>query len=244
MRNLKTGLLLLVLAVHVELPGQSDTGTEDPAGYAELVAKSYGIDQELVNGIQFVNRYKRCLGHPYFLDDRLMDGSLTIRGKVYQQLLLKYDLVTQDLELEYINDKGMKNRMIVIPDFVEGFHYGPYRFEMLDMMESGKRYYQVIHTGSFTCYVHWYKNLVPVVNNIDYLEECSDANQICWLEMDGVLNSFSNRRGFVALFPESSQKEIRGMLRREMFQFRNASPEALVGMLMKVSGLVEKGDAT
>lgn len=244
MRNLKIGVLLLVLAVNSELPGQSGTGLEDPFDYAELVVKSCGIDQELVNGTQFVNRYKRCLGHPYFLEDQLKDGSMTIRGNAYQDLLLKYDLVTQDLELEYTNDKGMKNRMIVIPDFIERFQYGPYQFEKLEFMESGMRYYQVIKTGRFVCYVHWYKNLVPVVNNIQYLEECSDANQIFWLDMDGKLNSFTNRRRFAALFPESSQKEIKGMLRRDMFRFRTASPKALTEMLIKVSGMAGKGDSS
>ncbi len=237
-------VFLLIVAVQIELSGQAGGSGESTARFSELVRDAYGTDQVLLNGRQFVNHYQQCLGHPYFIENRLSKGALTIRGKVYRNLSLNYDLVTQDLELEYTSRKGMNNRIIIIPDFVEHFQYGNYEFRKLDMGDGEMRYYQVVPTDPFTCFVHWYKNLVPVSNNIHYLEECSDARRVYWLEFEGKVSRFRDRKGFVSLFPGIYQREIRKHLGREMFRFRNATPESLVKMMDEISKLVTPGDSS
>ena len=241
---IKALLLLPAILLTQELYGQTVADSHTPAGFADLVTETYGLDQELLNGIQFVNRYKRCLGHPYFTEDRLEDGSLTIRGSVYGDLLLKYNLVTQDLELEYLNSQGMTNRIIVIADFVENFRYGRYQFLKLEMEDGEEKYYQVINTDQFTCFVHWFKNIVPVVNNINYAEECTDANRVFWLEREGEVDIFRNRREFIALFPDEYRKAIRKKFSRDMFRFSNTSPENLEHILREVSDLLSGGSAS
>jgi hypothetical protein len=230
-----------LLASALPAPGQQLPVSTPQNNYAASVEGAYGLNQNLINGLQYVNHYNRCLGNPYFMDRQLREGSLTINGHVFEDLLLKYDLVRQDLELEYRNTSGMVNRVIVIPDHVEAFEYGDYQFQKLELDDEGPRYYQVIRTETFTCYIHWFKNLVPVIGNTHFPEECSEENRVYLLEQDRLLHAFRNKKGFVALFPEAYQKQIKKVLNRDQIQFNNGSPGTITRMIYETADLIKKG---
>jgi len=50
--------------------------------FPDLVENAYGLDQVLVNGIQYSNRYMRSEGNPYFQEDSFKNGSISINGKI------------------------------------------------------------------------------------------------------------------------------------------------------------------
>ena len=67
-----------------------------------------GQDQELVNGMQYYNKHPRSLGHPYLLEGLVHQGSVTIRGKLYSDIWLKYDIHAQQVEVEYRTMNGAR----------------------------------------------------------------------------------------------------------------------------------------
>lgn len=223
------------------LHGQDLSGTDSTGRFAEEVYGLFSPDQQLVNGVQYIYRYQHCLGQPYFWEEQLHRGSLTLSGRVFGEMLMNYDLVTQDLELEYAGSTGMSNRIIVVPDFVEEFTIGPYLFRKMAIGDSLVRYYQVVSTPRFTCYIHWFKRLIPVADNLNYLNECTDADQIFWLEMEGRTNGFRNRKSYLSCFPESMRKEIRRMLNRSQVRLKGASVEELVRIFRETSQILEEG---
>lgn len=233
--------MMLIASLSV-LWGQQSSETDAATGFAGEVKVIFSPDQQLVNGVQYIYRYQRCLGHPYFGENELLAGTLKLNGREFRDLHLKYDLVTQDLELEYSGNTGMSNRIIVVQDFVEEFKIGSYRFMKMAVEERPERYYQVVSTPQFTCYIHWLKRLVPVADNINYLNECTDADRIYVLEMDGRANGFRNRKGFLSLFPERERKEIRRMMNRFQFKLNSASAGELVRLFEETSRiLTERG---
>ena len=209
--------------------------------FQEIVQDAYGLDQNLVNGIQYDNRYIRCQGDPYFLGNGFNEGSVTIAGIEYPEVLLKYDLVAQHLEIEYRTFTGGVNRLILVTDPVEKFFLGTYEFQRVQLPGFPPRFCQVINTGKFTCLVFWSKSRIPLNNSVQFTEQITKARRNFWLLRNDSVQEFSNRRSFVACFAPEVQKDIRRMLRRRNFVFRTSDQEELVRSMQAVAALLQEG---
>ena len=219
------------------------TGMAAQSLFYEVVRDAYGLDQNLVNGVQYDNRYLRCQGDPYFLGNEFNEGAVTIGGITYSRVLLKYDLVAQHLEIEYRTFTGGANRLIAVNDHIERFFLGSYEFAKTSIPGNPPQFCQVIRTGNFTCLVYWNKSRIPLNNSVQFTEQITKAKRRFWLVQQDSVQEFSNRRSFVALFDPALQKDIRRMLRKRNFVFRTSDPQGLVRSLESVSALVQEGGA-
>ncbi|MCK4745443.1 MAG: hypothetical protein KAT15_00330 [Bacteroidales bacterium] len=209
--------------------------------FPDLVDHAFGLDQDLVNGVQYYNRYLRSQGHPYFLEDRFENGSVTVDGKLYQDVKLKYDLFSQRVELEYKTFSGGDNRLITVAEHMDAFRLGLYKFSRLELDGTTARFYQVIASDHFTCLVHWQKKLIPINSSTVYIEQFTKPSRTYWLELDGRTEPISNRKTFAKLFPLDKQQEIRRLIRQKHFSFRNATPDEIIRLIHEVSDLVKTG---
>jgi len=205
--------------------------------FPDLVENAYGLDQDLVNGIQYSNRYMRSEGHPYFLEDRFKNGSVSINGKIYQNVQLKYDLLSQRVEIKHDKILSRNYRYITISDRMEAFSLGMYEFRKLNIPEAPERYYQVINTRHFTCFVHWEKKLVPLDNSVIYIDHFTNPRLYYWLELNGEIIAFNNRRTFARLFPGNMQREIMKLFRQRNISFRNVGPDEILRTMEMVANL-------
>jgi len=205
--------------------------------FPDLVENAYGLDQDLVNGVQYSNRYMRSEGHPYFLEDRFMNGSVSINGKIYQNLQLKYNILSQDVEIKHKKYLGGNYRYITISDRMEAFSLGEYEFRKLKIQEEPERYYQVISTRHFTCFVHWEKKLIPLDNSVIYVDYFTNPRFYYWLELNGEIIAFNNRRAFARLFPMNMQREILKLFRQRHISFRNVGPDKILRTMEMVANL-------
>lgn len=209
--------------------------------YANLVRKEYGLDHDLVNGVQYYNRHTRAQGHPYFYENNMYQlGSLTLEGREYPDLLLKFDAFYQHVEIQYRSFSGGINQMIPVVDKVDAFTLGPYHFQKLELEKGEEKFYQVLATACFTCYIHWEKDLLPMTGSFSYVEQFSEAKRSMWLDLNGELKAFSSRKEFAGLFPEEDRKDIKRLLSRAQFKFRTAPVEIIVRQVDAVCKLLEK----
>ena len=210
--------------------------------FPDLVENAYGLDQDLVNGIQYSNRYMRSEGNPYFQEDSFKNGSVSINGKIYQNVQLKYDLFSQRVEIKHDKILGRNYRYITISDRMEAFSLGEYEFRKLNIQETPERYYQVINTGHFTCLVHWEKELVPLDNSAIYIDHFTHPRHYYWLELNGEIIAFNNRRTFARLFPKNMQREILKLFRQRHISFRNVGPDEILRTMKMVENLFNTED--
>jgi len=73
-------VIAIVLCLHMCLSavfGQQKVLQAEHVTYTDLVKMGYGLDQDLVNGLQYYNRYIRCKGDPYFQSNHFRKGSIT-----------------------------------------------------------------------------------------------------------------------------------------------------------------------
>ena len=235
--------LAILLCLHIYLLpvfGQQKIPPAEHAGYAHLVKKGYGLDQDLINGIQYYNKHTLSKGHPYFQMDQFNRGSISIKGETFDDVRLKYDIHSQNVELEYETLSGGSNQVITIFDQVDAFILGELRFQKLNIEEGSAKYYQVVSTPCLTVYVFWEKKLLPLNGSTTHVEQFTDAKQTFWLDLDGELTPFNSRKDFSECFPEEDQKEIKRLLSRNQFRFRTAQVDEIIRNVELVCNLLKE----
>ena len=222
--------------------GQQNAPLTKPGSYTHLVKKGYGLDQDLVNGLQYYNRHMFVTGNPYFQNDQFKKGSITIKGEFFYNVNLKFDIHLQNVELEYDNISGGRNHVITVFDQVDAFTLGDFQFQKLSIEEGNENYHQVISTDCFTVYVFWEKGLLPLNGSTTHVEQFTDEKHTYWLDLDGELTPFNSRKDFSECFPEANKKEIKRLLSRNQFKFRTAHVNEIVHNLKSVCNLLKGGE--
>ncbi len=209
--------------------------------FIALVEQYFGLDQNLINGAQYYDRYEGCKGVPFFMSIGFMEGDITIKKRLYQDVRIRYDMLSQCVEVEYDFFYGGNSWLVAVTDHIEAFQIGEYHFMKLNLEGPPGKFYQVIRTKRFTCYVHWEKKLSPLQNDPFFTHEFSDPKPTCLLDMDGEINKFKNRKAFAEQFPEHLQKEIKNLFKRNQFKVQRASPNELLLNMNAVGNLLSSG---
>lgn len=236
----KIAAAILVCFAFFIAPGYGQIPGSEYAGFVNLVRKEYGLDHELINGVQYYNRHSRSQGHPYFLNPVYRAGTLTQGGRTYQDVALRFDIHSQHVELRYRNFSGGGNEIVTVDDQVDAFTLGTYQFKKMSFEEGEENYYQVLPNTCFTCYIHWEKELLPLNGSFTYINEFSDAKKSLWLDLNGRPQTFSSRKEFSELFPEKDKKEVKRLLSRNQFKFRTAPVDEIIRNLEAVCRLLEE----
>ncbi len=229
-------VLLLFFSPALGQQASSDTQLSFPA----LVDRAYGQDQELVNGLQYFNHHPRSLGNPYLIDGFVRPGWVSIRGVIYKNIWLRYDIYYQQVEVEYRTLNGADNQVVLVGDRLDHFQIGEHFFRNLSFAGQKEQFYQVIGSGSLVCYIHWEKKLVPISGNSRFIEEFTQAKRQYWLELNGKISEFQSKKDFIKLFPEARKKEMKRLVRQNNLQFRMASPAQLKLFLIAASNLLNQ----
>lgn len=233
---LKLLTLILFLQMSFQLKGQASR--EDTIGRSELSSYIYqkqGFDQILVNGKQYHNQYIRVLGHPFYKQEKSHLGSIVISGIYFEDIQLNYDIYSQDLVLDYIDESGKFNKIILTRAHIEAFTLDGDSFEKLPLGEHGNQLFQVITYNEIRCYIHWEKQMLPTSNNLKYGDLFNEPKRTYFLKVEGKLQTFSNKQSFVAVCSGIPKKEIRKYLRENSLKFSNASSEQIEDLLRFIS---------
>lgn len=209
--------------------------------FEDLVAISFGSDQELVNGIQFANQYSLVDGHPYFLDEQFRTGSLHTNTQVYEQQRIRYNLYSQRLEVEYRSAEGFLNQFISVPENIPAFSLGKRHFIRLQPGEEPPAYYQVISSGSISCFIGWRKVMRLSRSDSSREYQFSSLQRTYWLRLYQDLLPFHNRKTFLGHFPDQMQKDIGKLLKQHKFSFRQASVSQVEAMVAAAFQIYQGG---
>lgn len=224
-----SGLGFLLLSV--SLSGQHS--------FPDLAEAAFGLNQDLVNGLQHANRYQRFLGNPYFLEEGFQKGMVQIDKRSYPDVRLSYDLYAQKVLIEYEGSGGGVFRMITVSERLLEFHTGGFVFVRRTLPAEPDRFYQLVSTRFFNTYIHWEKILLPDNNSVYYSDHFSNPRLSYFLELNESVFSFHNRKSFARLFPEELNREIRSLLRKERFKFKKARAHEIVEAMSLVEELIQ-----
>jgi len=200
------------------------------ATFSELVARTFGTDQQLVNGIQFSNHYGRIDGHPYFLDSRFRTGSVYVNNQLYEPVMLRYNLYSQKVEIEYRTIDGNLNQFMSVPELMPSFSMEGYNFKHIEFPGVVPGYYLEVSSGEHMGYIGWRKELkLSHGSSRDY--EFSAEMISYWLVLEQQPAPFHNRKTFLEIFPAQLRSDLVRLLKQHKYSFRHPSVHEALEMI-------------
>ena len=191
----------------------------------------YGLDQTLCNGKKYTYvAPPGSKGDQFLLSTLFSVGSVTLRGKSYNNLSLNYDIVNQQLLMRYADDRSPWNVLEVSKAWLTDFRLGNKKFELLTL-EQLPQFYQVIGEGPVRILYFWRKNLnlndAIGASNFTFTPAIRDS----FVLIDGKLKPFQSKRSFVLLFSAAHRQTIKTYLRKNKIKLKKASDEVMGDMI-------------
>jgi hypothetical protein len=149
-------IFLILAAFHYTLKAQQP-GENFIAELDELVAESYGPDQHLINGIEYINLHIRSEGHKFLAEDKFYRGRVVIDKKVYKDVFLKYDIFNQQVLLLIQHPSGGNKQIILNNIRIDEFEINGRIFHKYTFPHTGTLFYQVIGNDEMACLYHFKK---------------------------------------------------------------------------------------
>lgn len=223
-------LLVFLMQILPSLYGQ--------VSFPDLVTETFGSDQELVNGTLFSNQYFGIGGNPYFFDGKFRKGSVVVNNREYADVMLRYNLYSQRVEIDYWTSNGNEYQFISVPEHLSSFSLEGFKFCYMLFPNEDPMYYQVISEGDNCCYVGW-KVETQFSNDHTGQFRFSNPDTRYVLKLDDQLIRFQNKKTFVKTFPEKHQKEASKLLKQKGFNFKHPSANKIQELMKDAFYLYE-----
>jgi len=201
----------------------------------------YGSDPLLYNGRHYTFFLPSSTGgNQYFSGRQFENGSATIRGVIYNDLKLNYDIYNQQLILQYENNIGAANLIIISDAWLESFSFRDLNFEIISSQDTLKRIFQVLGTGSVRILYSWEKKLM--LDNIQGSKNYifSNATREMNVYIGKKILKFRNNKSFYSLFDPDKRIAIRGYLRKNSISVKTATDQTMTGLIYYCNSLYTK----
>jgi len=187
---------------------------------------SYGQNSILYNGELYnYSISHRIKGHQFFQTRDFKKGNICIKNKIFEDVLLNYDIYQQQILLKFKYHNV--DKIISIPkEIVKEFSFNNNHFTILNNGWNFK-IYEVIGDGEIKILRHWRKELKLSSGNESKDYTFTKAFIIRYLYKKGELIRFQSKRSFISEFPEDSQPLISKFLRSNQINLKRALKDEL-----------------
>ncbi len=216
--NLQVLAILILAAIHGILSAQ-EPAENIIVQLDSLVTESYGPDQHLINGIEYVNLHLWYTGHKFLDEDKFYEGRVVIDNKAYNDVFLKYDIYNQQVLLATRHQSGGYKPIILNTLRIDEFEINGRIFRKYTFPGAGTLFYQVITEGEMTCLYHFKKGEVERPLDIYNVSGFTDQVKKSYLYWQSELHDFKGSRSFTRIFPDH-QSQIRSFIHQNRWRVR------------------------
>ena len=183
-----------------------------------IYANATGDQAPYYNGIQY-RRYPNFIhyGHPFFIADSLMKGSVTYDHVTFENVMLQYDEVNDEL---ITTDVQGDNLVQLLKQKISGFTIGPHKFIHLTQTYPRAGYYRVLYNGKSQIIVKESKSI-----QVKHGRVAAETERTVYSATDYYLKTakgyekFNRLNPFLSLFNEH-RKQVAGFIRDKKLRFR------------------------
>ena len=166
-------------------------------------------ESNLINGREDVNYNYKLIGHPYFEDRDWKAGKVHFDGSLYENVLLSYNLLTQQLIVKHFESYY---RIELIKDKVADFSIPGHHFinlknisSKVDGLDPG--YYDLLSDGKIKVLARYRKEIHESVNS-DRVERTVVSTTHYFVLKNSIYHRINNKASLLSLFNER-KKEIK-----------------------------------
>jgi hypothetical protein len=192
----------------------------------------YGLDPELFNGKVYTYYLPSSTsGNQYLYSKEFVKGEVNIKGLVYKDIAINYDVFNQVLLLKYKTSTGAESIIEVSNAWLAGFNLGNRKFELIRGPDSLIHYYQVIGDSSARILYSWKKYMKLDNGGSSSHYAFSSPRRDSYIFKDGQFFSYKNKRGFISAFDSSKQAQIKNYIRQHKIRFKKSSDQDMLDLI-------------
>lgn len=233
----------LTITVLVALLGLSTLYSQQRSitDYLAECESKYGSDADLVNGEKYFYPYRQALGDP-FLYTETRSALITIQGKEFEAVQLRYDIFNQKLVLDYKDIYGSTSSLVLRNEWVESFDFDDQFFVNIPGPDGEPGFFQQVTDGPIACLYTWSKkyllNLTSGVQNYYF----TDASRDSFLLLDGEFYPYRNNKTFLKTFDTETQKLVKQFMRQSKVKVQHA-PDSQIRHLVEYCNSLSHEDS-
>lgn len=198
----------------------------------------YGLDMLLYNGKKYFSDFNPIQGHPFWGRNDYFKGDIYLKGKVFRNNLLKYDLLKQEFILSYTSNGEQHHPIVLTSALIDSIRTQDAIFVQNNYPEIPQTFVQKIHQGKVSCYISWIKTKYEKLYNNYVRIAVSKEKKDYYLVLDSRANSFHNEKTFVKVFSKKNQKKIKKYLNDNKIRFKGISDKELEQLVLFSESLI------
>jgi hypothetical protein len=180
-------------------------------------------DQVLYNGRAWRNLYYKIKGDQFLFTTEFLPGSVTVEGKTFNNLPVKYDIYNDELLL--ITDHGiiLQLNKEMVDSFTFNYNKQTFRFNKFDTdsLSSLSGYVNILYNGGTSLYIKYRKEilLLAVENRYDMFNQITRI----FIQKNGDIFKVDSKGELLKLF-EDQKHLVRSFIRSNKIRISRKNP--------------------
>ena len=195
----------------------------------ESTSTFYGTDDVLINGGVYTPLHPVASGNQYFIRSNFSKGSLSLVGRDFQNVDLKFDIEQQRLILKGFIDSVNFEIIVLNDNYIKEFVLFDYKFVNLSNYLNSKTikgFYELIYSGSFVFVRSYHKEFLASYSNRYLNGKYSETKIENFIIRDNIKYEIKKNKNLFSVFPEQKGL-IKKFMKDNKIKLRKASNTSL-----------------
>ena len=230
----KTQLITFIMFLYTwsMLNGQSSSDKYLLYKNAELFFESQkDPDHVLVNGRLLMPSRIKVYGHPYLGEDKFMTGDITISNRKFKDILLKYDILEQQIVISYTFEGNTTRSLILNNEFIGDFTLNKKHFVHKEIPGLGRKYLQELAGDQVTCYYYFYKREEEKAESRYLVKQIHPTKLYRYIKLGDEYYRYRSRRSFLKVFDEKYRSDIKKYIKSRKLAIKGISDDDMIALL-------------
>ena len=232
MHNIKCFRIKLFWFVLVLLPFSIISAQEQKTNFSKSLSEIidftelvYGTDDILVNGQPYALKLSDVKGHPFFGDGSWSKENLVVKGKIYNNIELNYDIESDKLILNAKHNKNSFIKIELSDKVIDSFNLKNHHFINSAQLKNNITeavYFEQVYNGSFYFLIMHNKILNSAYYDTPPFGKYTDMQSVYYIYKDGEMKRLLRKKSFLKYF-KKDKKSIRKFMRKNKIKYKKAS---------------------
>lgn len=211
------------------MPGKSYADSSFPFPY-ESYGDTLPDDQFLFNGRVWQNLYSQIEGDQFLFSDQFLLGSVTIRGKKFNEIMIRYDIYKDEIQIPYRPFGIIQINKELTDSFSLFFMNREYRFiRITDSKDSEMNgYYNELYNGGTRLLVRCIKKIEKFADG-GRIDRFYQVN-MPYLVRDGHFRNLKGKKDLLNLFIEE-KNTVGNYIKRNKIKILRNDPQTFIPVL-------------
>lgn len=226
---------LCIFTIH---PVYSQNNT-NPEKIINRLDEQYGIDQQLYRGVKYFPKVNIIAGHAYLFESDCISSKMIYRQKIYQPVLLKYDVELDQLVIKTPQKYGAEVELIVDQQNIDAFWLGDKQFVKNTKDEIPGRFLQIISADSIACMATYTKDFKLMKRGIKEGYGYTSKKAKYYIEINNTIKQLKTKRSLLKLLPRSYSSQVKRYLSKQKNRFGKMTDDQWIQLFNYINGLRE-----